>query len=44
MVYDVLRSGSGPKSGRLSLARIQRRGPWKDLTNNKGEEYETVYY
>lgn len=44
MVYDVLRSGSGQKSGRLSLAQIPRGVHERNLTNDKGEEYETVYY
>ena len=44
MVYDVLRSGSGPKSSRLSFAPDPARVHERNLTNDKGEEYETVYY
>ena len=42
MVYDVLRSGSGPEFSSCHRPGF-RAGSMRDLTNDKGEEYETVY-
>jgi len=44
LVYDVLRTGFGLACVSDRLYESRAGFPERDLTNDKGEDYETVHY